>query len=100
MAETKRKGDVGQSVIMAKIMLAGHKVAIPVGEDWRYDLIVLKDGKLQRVQCKYVTSDGDVVYLPSIMLGTAGRNSFSLRLKPSKNGQSKRIRSASDFENW
>ena len=45
-------------------MLAGHKVAIPVGEDWRFDLIVLKDGKLQRVQCKYVTSNGEVITVP------------------------------------
>lgn len=49
---------------MARIMLAGHKVAIPVGEDWRFDLIVLKDGKLLRVQCKYVTSDGDAITIP------------------------------------
>lgn len=64
MAETKRKGDVGQSVIMARIMLDGYKVAIPVGEDWRFDLIVLKDGQLLRVQCKYVTSDGESVRIP------------------------------------
>jgi hypothetical protein len=64
MAETKRKGDLGQSLIMAQIMLQGHKVAIPVGEDWRYDLIILKDGKLQRIQCKYVQSDGRFIRVP------------------------------------
>ena len=64
MAITKQKGDIGQSVIMARIMLDGYKVAIPVGEDWRFDLIVLKDGKLQRVQCKYVTSNGQCIDVP------------------------------------
>lgn len=64
VAETKRKGDIGQSVIMARMMLDGYKIALPVGEDWRFDLIVLKDGKLVRVQCKYVTSDGQVINVP------------------------------------
>ena len=64
MAETKRKGDIGQSVVMARLMLNGYKVAIPVGEDWRFDLVVLKDFKLLRVQCKYVESDGKVIIVP------------------------------------
>lgn len=64
MAETKRKGDLGQTIIMAKIMLQGFKVAIPVGEDWRFDLIVYRNEELLRVQCKYVTSDGKVVRVP------------------------------------
>lgn len=49
---------------MARIMLDGYKVAIPVGEDWRFDLIVLKDEKLVRVQCKYVTSNGESINVP------------------------------------
>lgn len=64
MAETKRKGDVGQSVIMARLMLDGYKVAIPFGEDWRFDLIVLKEERLQRIQCKYVTSEKEFVRIP------------------------------------
>lgn len=131
MAETKRKGDLGQTIIMAKIMLSGHKVAMPVGEDWRFDLIALKDGKLVRVQCKYVTSNGEFVrvpcksanshavrkytpeeidwlvcydatsercfYIPSSMLG---KNDLSLRLTPPKNGATKNVRWAKDFETW
>lgn len=46
------------------MMLDGYKIAIPVGEDWRFDLIVLKDSKLVRVQCKYVTSDGQFISVP------------------------------------
>lgn len=134
MAETKRKGDAGQAVIMARIMLDGYKVAIPVGEDWRFDIIVLKDGKLLRVQCKYVTSDGNTLcvpcrssnnwsvkrytrheidwivvydsttdrcfYIPSTMLGESGRATINLRLKPAKNGQTKAVHWARDYEKW
>jgi len=64
MAETKRKGDIGEAMVMAEALRRGYKVAIPVGEDWRYDLIVLRRGVLARVQCKYVTSDGLVVQVP------------------------------------
>lgn len=46
---------------MAEVLRRGHKVAIPVGEDWRYDLIVLREGQLERLQCKYTESDGKVI---------------------------------------
>lgn len=61
MAETKRKGDLGEALVMAEALRRGYKVAIPIGEDWRYDLIVLRNGQLERVQCKYTESDGEVV---------------------------------------
>ena len=130
MAITKEKGDLGVSMVMADVLRRGHKVAVPVGEDWRYDLIVLRGLKLERIQCKYAESDGQVVlvrcrscnnwsvikykqtdldwiatydkttdkvyYVPSKMLGS-GRAMISLRLTPSKNGQSKRVILAQDF---
>jgi hypothetical protein len=52
---------------MAEIMIAadlvrrGYKVAIPYGEDWDYDLIVCREERLERVQCKYTRSDGRVM---------------------------------------
>lgn len=55
----------------------GHKVAIPVGEDWRFDLIVLKDGKLQRVQCKYVTSDGRSISIPCLSCNNWSRKRYT-----------------------
>ena len=61
MAETKEKGDLGEAMVMADVLRRGYKVAIPVGEDWRYDLIVLRRGKLERVQCKYTRSAGDKI---------------------------------------
>jgi hypothetical protein len=63
MAETKRKGDIGEAMVMADVLRRGYKVAIPVGEDWRYDLIVLRNGNLERVQCKYTSSRGDFIYV-------------------------------------
>lgn len=61
MAQTKEKGDKGCAIVMADVLRRGYKVAIPVGEDWPFDLIVLRQGTLERVQCKYVESDGCVV---------------------------------------
>lgn len=55
-AITKIKGDLGQAMVMADALKRGYKVALPLGEDWRYDLIVLRDKKLLRVQCKYTES--------------------------------------------
>ena len=46
---------------MADALRRGYKVAIPFGEDWDYDLIVLRNGKLERVQCKYTESGGETI---------------------------------------
>lgn len=60
-AITKIKGDLGQAMVMADALNRGYKVAIPLGEDWRYDLIVEKTGKLLKIQCKYVESTKGVI---------------------------------------
>ncbi len=46
---------------MSDVLKRGHKVAIPLGDNWPYDLIVLRNGSLERVQCKYTESDGKCV---------------------------------------
>jgi hypothetical protein len=61
MAIKKAQGDLGEAMIMAEVMKRGYKVALPVGEDWRYDMIVLRKGKLERIQCKFTKSKGDIV---------------------------------------
>jgi hypothetical protein len=48
-------------MIAADLVRRGYKIAIPYGEDWDFDLIVCRDEKLERVQCKYTCSDGDIV---------------------------------------
>lgn len=61
MAKTKTKGDIGVAAIAAEILKRGYKIAYPFGEDWKYDLIVLKDDKLIRIQCKYTESNGEFI---------------------------------------
>lgn len=61
MAITKTKGDLGEALIMADILRRGYRVALPVGEDWRYDLIVLRGKLFERVQCKYTESKNGVI---------------------------------------
>lgn len=60
-AITKIKGDLGQAMIMADALKRGYKVALPIGEDWRYDLIVEKDQNLLKIQCKYAESNKGVI---------------------------------------
>ena len=57
----KAQGSIGEVMVMAEAIRRGYKVALPFGEDWRYDLIVVRNGRLERVQCKYTKSDGRVV---------------------------------------
>ena len=48
-------------MIAADLIRRGHKIAIPYGEDWDFDLIVCREERLERVQCKYTCSDGVVI---------------------------------------
>jgi len=57
----KAKGDLAEVMVAADVVRRGHKIAIPYGEDWDYDLIVCRSGVLERVQAKYTESDGDVI---------------------------------------
>jgi hypothetical protein len=52
-------------MIAADLVRRGYKIAIPYGEDWDFDLIVCRDEKLERVQCKYTRSDGRIVRVRS-----------------------------------
>ena len=47
-------------MVAADLMRRGHKIALPYGEDWDYDLIVCRDEKLERVQVKH-SRDGEVI---------------------------------------
>lgn len=61
MAETKRRGNIAELAVLRVAVERGYRVAIPYGEDAPYDLVVDRGGKLERVQCKYVNSDGRVI---------------------------------------
>lgn len=61
MGKTSDKGNMGQTAITLEALKRGYKVAIPFGEGWQYDLVVDRNGKLERVQCKYTESDGEII---------------------------------------
>ena len=61
MASTKAKGDLAEVAIAADLLRRGHKVAFPYGEDWDFDIVLYRNGALERVQAKYTESDGCVV---------------------------------------
>lgn len=42
-------------------MKRGYAVSIPFSEDCAYDLVVERNGVLERVQCKYTEGDGSFV---------------------------------------
>jgi hypothetical protein len=74
MAELKRRGDLAELRVAADLLARGHRIAIPYGEDWDYDLIVEREGRLDRVQVKHAVSDGRVVPVRCRSLSlTAGR---------------------------
>jgi hypothetical protein len=63
MGKTNAKGEIGEAMILADLHRQGHGIAIPFGNDLPFDLIVVRkeNGALEKVQCKYTTSNGRVV---------------------------------------
>lgn len=61
MATTKTKGDLAELMVAGDLLRKGYKIAIPYGEDWDFDLIVFRDGRLERIQVKHTTSNGHVI---------------------------------------
>jgi hypothetical protein len=64
VAPLKAKGDLAELMVAADLLRRGHKVAIPYGEDWDYDLIVCRAGALERVQVKHAASGNGVLEIP------------------------------------
>lgn len=57
----KGRGDLAELMVAADLRRRGFGVAIPFGEDHDFDLILIRDDQLERVQVKYTASDGVVV---------------------------------------
>jgi PD-(D/E)XK endonuclease len=64
MGQTNAKGEIGEAMILADLQRQDHGIAIPFGHDLPFDLIVVRkeDGALEKVQCKYTTSNGRVIF--------------------------------------
>jgi hypothetical protein len=88
-------------MVAADLRGRGFKLAFPFGEDWDYDLIIERAGKLERVQVKYWLAVYDPTsdccyYIPAAELGE-GRSTLTLRVAPTRNRQRRRIRLATDY---
>src|SRR6478609_5831997 len=57
----KGKGDLAELMVAADLRRRGFKIAIPFGEDCDFDLVLIRDDQLERVQVKYAESDGTVI---------------------------------------
>ena len=57
----KGKGDLAELMVAADLRRRGFKIAIPFGEDCDFDLVLIGNDRLERVQVKYVRSDGAVL---------------------------------------
>lgn len=50
---SKEKGNIGEAVILSEFVKRNIQVAIPFGDNARYDLIAEFNGKLNKIQIKY-----------------------------------------------
>ncbi|HXS32949.1 MAG TPA: group I intron-associated PD-(D/E)XK endonuclease [Solirubrobacterales bacterium] len=57
----KARGDLAELMVATDLMRRGHKIAIPYGEDCDFDLVLIRDDRLERVQVKHTRSDGSVI---------------------------------------
>jgi PD-(D/E)XK endonuclease len=57
----KGRGDLAELMVATDLMRRGHKIAIPYGEDCDFDLVLIREDCLQRVQVKHTRSDGSVI---------------------------------------
>lgn len=59
----KGKGDLAELMVAADLRRRGFKIAIPFGEDCDFDLVLIREDRLERVQGKYTESNGAVVHV-------------------------------------
>jgi glucose dehydrogenase len=50
--DTKRTGDISEAMVLAALVRCGYTVAIPFGENQRWDAVIERDNVLARVQIK------------------------------------------------
>jgi hypothetical protein len=59
----KGKRDLAELAVAADLRCRGFGVAIPFGENNDFDLVLIREDRLERVQVKYTESDGSVIYV-------------------------------------
>jgi len=123
---TNIKGDIGELLVMTKLLKEGYWVSKPFGDDCPYDIIADdKSGNIIRIQVKYstpknnlvrchltssgvhykeqhidwvlvVNSDTEEIYRIELDKFT-NESSVYLRTMPTKNNQSEGVRLAEDY---
>ena len=61
MNPRKGKEDLAELKVACDLIDRGYQIAIPYGEDCDFDLVVIRDGSLERVQVKHATSRDGVI---------------------------------------
>jgi hypothetical protein len=69
----KAKGDLAELMVAVDLLRRGHKIAIPYGEDCDFDLVLIRDNRLERVQVKHARSDGAVINVRCSHFLTSGK---------------------------
>ncbi len=49
---TSKKGEITESIVLARLVQLGYECLLPWGHDHRYDIAIDDHGKLVRIQCK------------------------------------------------
>ena len=52
MNNTKAIGDTAVALVLSRLLRKGYAILIPFGDSQRYDLVVDKENKFYRIQCK------------------------------------------------
>jgi hypothetical protein len=57
----KARGDLAELMVATDLLRRGHRIALPYGEDCDFDLVLIRDLRLERVQVKHARSNGAVI---------------------------------------
>ncbi len=61
----KTKGSIAELAVASRLMKDGWRIALPYGENTRYDLVAERDGRFVRIQVKYVTPKNGKLHVQS-----------------------------------
>lgn len=81
---TKEKGSIGELRVMYEAGLRGYGVLIPQGDFAKYDLVVDRNGILERVQVKSVTPVNNVLIVPTKTMSFDNTQNINNRSKMTK----------------
>ena len=72
---TAKKGEITETMVLARLIELGYSCLIPWGHDHRYDIAIDDDGKLVRIQCKtarYLEEQGCLDFNTAITYARVG----------------------------